>query len=217
MPPETPTEDFMLDRAFLLSELQRLKEDVGELFTRFNALKDSATTDKLALLSQLNAEFTSINEKFSSLELRLSRVVGQHDLAEAGSIDKLAMMRLEIDNKLLQFRSTLSIPDNSKAVEDNANAIDDLTEEVKAIGKSVEAFDKKLLKLTWTVGLIVGVVLFIVNNFGVDFVKSKFKSPDTSPPATSPTYVTQPIQQPMQVVPQSSYPDTSYARTVGGR
>jgi hypothetical protein len=202
----------MVDRAFLISELQRLKDDVSELFNRMATLKDSMTTDKLALLAQLNTEFTQINAKFSEVMLKLSAVLGQHDAASASSGDKLALLRSELDNRLLQFRMDLKLPP------DYSEQIKKIEETAARAAKQAAVADKKVTKLSWQIGLIIGVVMFLLNSFGVDFIKGLFnKSPVASPPAQQ--FQSQPISP---VSPQATYDTTtgingSGVRTSGGR
>lgn len=95
-------------RATVTTELARIKDDIGGLHEKINAVKDTSNSDKVALITQLNQEFASINRRFSDFNLALQQLMGNSEHAETTVVAKLEAISREIDTKILQFKLDLA-------------------------------------------------------------------------------------------------------------
>ena len=188
-------------RSFVTSELSRLKDEISDLYDKINALKDAQNSDKMALMAQLNAEFARINSRLNDFSLAMQNVSKDSEHTDENFATKLQLAMSNIDNKILQLRSDTQRLDHSAEIAGLNKRLDamglsfdakfiELKTAIAKLAKKESDTQSKVVNLTWKVGLIIAVAVWLVNTVGGDFLKDALKN--AVKPA--PVYHTQSLQ-----------------------
>lgn len=130
-------------RTSVATELSRIKEDIGELHEKINAVKDGISTDKIALITQLNQEFTALNRRMSDFSLALQGIMS--DASHSGELltTKLSSITNDFEHKLEAFRNDISrVFPESRLIELD-HAVTDLREVVEKMEGAFKQFTDK--------------------------------------------------------------------------
>lgn len=166
-------------RAYVTAELNRLKDDVSELYDRLNAFKEAAAADKLQVITQMSHEFQAFNNRLNDFNVAIQRVIGDIEHADSTFTDELRRTLLEVDNRVLRCRAELHNVDISgdlQAFETRLDSVDksitEIKKAVKALGDSDKMIKSKIQKLGFRIGLVIAALLWLADKFGPDIIKS---------------------------------------------
>lgn len=126
-------------RALFLSEIARFKTDVSDLYDKINALRESAQTDKLAMVTNLNAEFNKIQQRFADLNLCIQQIMS--DASHGGDLitQRISTIQSDLESKIAGIKSSLDTEYERKArVETISIDLEELAQEVKTLKDKVD-------------------------------------------------------------------------------
>jgi archaellum component FlaC len=126
-------------RTSVSSELTRIKDDIGELHEKINSVKDGVATDKVALITQLNQEFTALNRRLSDFSLAVQTLMSDAEHSGEMLKTKLEQLTTDFEHKLEGLRNEFSrmIP------ETKLNELDNAVSGLRGLVEGVsQAFDK---------------------------------------------------------------------------
>lgn len=195
-------------RAYVTSEMNRIKSDISALHEKFNQLKDTQNTDKMALITQLNSEFTRFTGRMNDITLMLQKILGDTEHSGETVDFKFRELTLELENKIMAFRAevntsspnarmqalheslegirtTLSGLATRQALTDMQTNTDN---KIKELTAKVGSISGKVRSLSWKIALLIGAIMWVVNTFAGDLVKSLFmaKLAVPTPPVVTP-------------------------------
>lgn len=184
-------------RAYVTSELSRLKDDVSDLYDKINALKDASAADRMQVISQLNREFQNFNNRLNDFTVVIQKVIGDSEYADAKFAGELKNILLEVDNRMLRCKqdghgavTTSDLTALEQRIETLATSFEKLEKSVTALTKASNATKTKVQGLAWKLGLLVAGLLWLADKFGADLLKNGFASlitqPAQAPPAPAP-------------------------------
>lgn len=141
-------------RAQFTSDLTRIKDDIGQLYDKISVMKDKAASEQLALITQLNQEFTNINRRLGDFSTALERFMLEADHNEETVASKVREISLDIEKRLTEFRLDLTriLPDGKllaldKALDEIHNSISKLEQDVHMCLDQYEAADRNVTEL----------------------------------------------------------------------
>lgn len=144
-------------RAQFTSDLTRIKDDIGQLYDKISVMKDKAASEQLALITQLNQEFTNINRRLGDFSTALERFMLEADHNEETVASKVREISLDIEKRLTEFRLDLTriLPDGKllaldKALEEIHSSISKLEQDVHTCLDQYEAADRNATELEQT-------------------------------------------------------------------
>ena len=144
-------------RAQFTSDLTRIKDDIGQLYDKISVMKDKAASEQLALITQLNQEFTNINRRLGDFSTALERFMLEADHNEETVASKVREISLDIEKRLTEFRLDLSrvLPDGKllafdKALEEIHSSISKLEQDVHTCLDQYETADRNATELEQT-------------------------------------------------------------------
>lgn len=199
-------------RAYVSSELARIKDDISDLYEKFNQIKDASATDKLLILKQLNQEIQGFNNRLNDFSVVLQKVLGDVEHSDSKLAGEVKNLLLEVDNRMLRCRTDMhNLSGDSDEVRDLGTRMDAVETTLGKVNKSIGALEKsdkqmnsKIQKLVFRLGAVVAVLLWLADKFGPGIIKDGLSSFTKKPEQTQPTtgtvvhdtvHVPQPQQQ----------------------
>lgn len=144
-------------RAQFTSDLTRIKDDIGQLYDKISVMKDKAASEQLALITQLNQEFTAINRRLGDFSTALERFMVEAEHNEESIAGKIREISLDIEKRLSDFRLDLSrvLPDGKvqafdKSLEEIHASISRLEQDVHTCLDQCEAAEHNATELEQT-------------------------------------------------------------------
>lgn len=170
-------------RAYVTSELSRLKDDVSDLYDKITALKDASAADRMQVIAQLNREFQNFNNRLNDFTVIIQKVIGDSEYADAKFAGDLKNILLEVDNRMLRCRqdghgavTTSDMAALEQRMDVLAASIKRLETSITSLTKANTATKTKVQGLTWKLGLIIAGLVWLADKFGPDLLKSGFSS-----------------------------------------
>lgn len=190
-------------KAFLASDMSRLKDDIGDIYDKLNDLKDCVNDNHLAVISQVTDEFKNIQNRFNDISLGMQRL--QMDSEHEGR--NIESKFKEFENRIAEI--TKSLDDLSASVHDGVSqsdinqiqlqfksfrqsmnaAVAQLRTSVDALGKKESKTSDKVAKMSWRLGLIISAIAWLAATYGKDAVTSVFNAAVGTKSPTSTTNV----------------------------
>lgn len=177
-------------RAYVTAEMSRFKNDVSSLHEKINALKDTHNNDKMALITQLNQEFTKLTSRMNDIALTLQRILGDSEHAGESIEARFSQFELEFDNKLMAMKledaqhnpnaEMTALKTSLTSIQNTLTAYD---AKFKELTKSVNSVSGKIKSISWKLALVIGALTWLLNTFAGDAVKAIFMSRLTPPTA----------------------------------
>lgn len=168
-------------RAYVTAEMSRFKNDVSALHEKVNALKDLHNTDKMALITQLNQEFTKFTARMNDMSLMLQKVLGDSEHAGENIDARFAQFELELENKLMAWKleaiqhgPASEIASLKTSLTSIQTSLDEYEKKFKELTKSVNTVSGKIKSISWKLALVIGALTWVLNTFAGDAVKSIF-------------------------------------------
>lgn len=190
-------------KAFLASDVSRIKDDVGDIYDKLNDLKDSVNDNHLAVISQVTDEFKNIQNRFNDISLCMQRMQmdSEHESKEIESkfreFEKnIADINESLDELSAAVHSGVTQSDINqiqaqfKAFRQNMNAaMSQLRASVDALGKQEDKTSVKVAKMSWSLGLIISAIAWLAATYGKDAVTGLFNAAIKSQAPASTTNV----------------------------
>jgi hypothetical protein len=127
-------------RTSLTSELSRIKDDIGDLHDKINAVKDNASTEKVALITQLNQEFGAINRRMNDFAMALQQLMGNAEHNEQNLGLRLQQMSVELDRKLANIKLGIARAIPSNKFQEIDNALTEIREFIEGVETEFRTF-----------------------------------------------------------------------------
>lgn len=199
-------------RASMSSDIGRIKDDLSDLYGKLAGLKETQSSDKMALIQQITQEFREVQNRFSDMSLGLSQAQTEIDHHKEMDEFKFKEIYTALEAKFQTVSSRLAGLDSSSGngsdLEDLRREFEDFQDDVldqfTAVRQALTDLEDKhdklsarnaktagaVSKLSWKMALLLGALAWIAGTYGKDALSAIFNAA-----ASQATNQTRPVQQ----------------------
>lgn len=166
-------------RTYVTVELSRMKDDISDIYDKLNAVKDASAADRLAMLSQLNAEFAKFNNRLNDFAVVIQQIMGESEHHGSVHAADLKALLSEVDNRMLRCKLEYREFDHSSEIAvltskftDLEKSVTDLKSKLAMLQKKENSTSDKLKSLALKTSLIMAVLLYLGKEFVLPLIKT---------------------------------------------